>query len=365
MRASVLTRQALRRLGETLLVGTVGGVAFEAAGFPAGLVSGSVVAVAIAALAGRPVMVPLGLTRVVLVIVGIALGSVVTPETLKGLANYPLSIAILMVATACMIAGTTAYLRLVHGWNAISAVLGASPGAMAQVMAISLESGGADMRAIVVVQTIRVLILAVALPAGLAVLGLSASTLARAGAGLGGPPAEVAILVTVSTFLAVALYKIGFPGGWLFGAMIGSAVLHGAGWTEARLPWWLSAAAMICLGALTGSRLSAASPRVLASYVAAALGSFAISTAIAAVFMLLLVALIPVRAADVVIAFAPGAQDTMMLLALALHLDPVFVGAHHLARYLVVSLSLPLLVGIARRKMQKKELPGPGAVPPS
>jgi uncharacterized membrane protein AbrB (regulator of aidB expression) len=33
----------------------------------------------------------------------------------------------------------------------------------------------------------------------------------------------------------------------------------------------------------------------------------------------------------------------MMILALALHLDPVFVGAHHLTRVLVVSLALPFL----------------------
>ena len=32
-----------------------------------------------------------------------------------------------------------------------------------------------------------------------------------------------------------------------------------------------------------------------------------------------------------------------MVLALALHLDPIFVGAHHVARFLVVSLSVPML----------------------
>ncbi|HZT51832.1 MAG TPA: AbrB family transcriptional regulator, partial [Stellaceae bacterium] len=52
---------------------------------------------------------------------------------------------------------------------------------------------------------------------------------------------------------------------------------------------------------------------------------------------------LPVPAADIVIAYAPGAQDTMMLLALALKLDPVFVGAHHLARFLTVSLSVPFI----------------------
>jgi uncharacterized membrane protein AbrB (regulator of aidB expression) len=51
----------------------------------------------------------------------------------------------------------------------------------------------------------------------------------------------------------------------------------------------------------------------------------------------------------VVVAFAPGAQDTMMVLALALHLDPVYVGAHHLARFLVVTIS----VAIAARRIAK------------
>jgi hypothetical protein len=52
---------------------------------------------------------------------------------------------------------------------------------------------------------------------------------------------------------------------------------------------------------------------------------------------------LPLRTADVIVAFAPGAQDTMTVLALALHLDPIYVGAHHLARFLLVSLSLPFL----------------------
>ena len=43
-----------------------------------------------------------------------------------------------------------------------------------------------------------------------------------------------------------------------------------------------------------------------------------------------------------------------MVLALALHLDPVFVGAHHLARFVVVTVSIALL---ARRLAGR--LPGP------
>jgi uncharacterized membrane protein AbrB (regulator of aidB expression) len=65
-------------------------------------------------------------------------------------------------------------------------------------------------------------------------------------------------------------------------------------------------------------------------------------------------ALLPLRVADVTVAFAPGAQDTMMVLALAMHLDPVYVGAHHLARFLVVSFSVAL---VARRMARRPPAP--------
>ena len=45
--------------------------------------------VAAAALFGRPMRVPLPLARVCYVIVGILLGTVVTPETLHGVAAWP------------------------------------------------------------------------------------------------------------------------------------------------------------------------------------------------------------------------------------------------------------------------------------
>ena len=62
------------------------------------------------------------------------------------------------------------------------------------------------------------------------------------------------------------------------------------------------------------------------------------------------------------IAFAPGAVDAMMLLALALHLDPVYVGAHHLARIFFVSLTMPLIARAASRR--KPRPPRDDAKPP-
>ena len=43
-------------------------------------------------------------------------------------------------------------------------------------------------------------------------------------------------------------------------------------------------------------------------------------------------------------AFAPGAMDAMLALALTLHIDPIFVGAHHLSRFVFVSITTPGIV---------------------
>jgi uncharacterized protein len=325
---------------ETLLVAAVGGIAFVFMGIPAGLVSGSVLAVAIAALAGRPMHVPTWLARGCFVMIGILLGAIVTPETLHGVATWPLSVALLVVATLAMIATTTSYLRFVHGWDWVSAFLGASPGAMAQVISLSAEFK-ADLRGIAIVQVMRVLLVTIGLPGGLALFGLAAgSVIAVPGPSGGSSLTELLILVAVSTVCAVTLTWLRFPGGLLFGSMLGSAVLHGTGWVHAVLPWWLGSSAVIVLGAVAGSRFANTSFRVLLDYLAAALGSFAVAVSVAAVFAISVMTLLPFRPADVVIAFAPGSQDQMMLLALALYLDPVYVGAHHLARWLVVTFTI-------------------------
>ena len=100
---------------------------------------------------------------------------------------------------------------------------------------------------------------------------------------------------------------------------------------------------MIGIGAVTGSRFANTDPHTLLRFLGAALGSFAVAMTVAALSVLALTMLMSVRLADAVLAFAPGAQDTMMVLALALHLDPVFVGALHLSRFLLVSMLVPFL----------------------
>lgn len=345
------TRAEFQHYAETLFIAALGGLLFGIVNFPAGWLAGSMLAVAAAAILGRPATVPKNFARAVFIAVGISLGAAVTPETIKEVWTWPLSMAFLIAGMSCATAATSVYLRHFHGWDATSALLAASPGALSQVMIFAAESGS-DVPAIVIVQAVRVVILTVGLPGLHALFGMAVTPPAVATPEL--TPArvgELAVLILVAALAGLALQRIGFRGGLIFGAMLASAVLHGSGFTTVVLPAWLVKTAMVSLGAVFGSRFVGTTLPLLVRYVAAALGSFGVSIAVAFAFALPVVALLSMPISDVLIAFAPGALDSMMLLALALHLDPVYVGVHHLARFTLVSASLPLLIRTKPRRV--------------
>ena len=160
--------------------------------------------------------------------------------------------------------------------------------------------------------------------------------------------------------MAYLAHRVHFPGGLLFGAMLTSAALHGTDTLHVVLPWWVTYTVMIAFGAVSGSRFANTPLRMLLNYIGAAFGSFATALAITAVFAAILVNVLPVPLAEVMIAYAPGAVDAMLLLALALNLDPVYVGAHHLTRIFFVLLTMPIVV---RRQARAGRKPDEAAKP--
>src|SRR5580700_10919970 len=186
---------------ETLAIGMIGGVLFLWANLPGGLISGSMIAVGAAALAGRPLSVPPHITQAVLVLLGISLGSVVARQLIQHVSAYPLTIGLLALATFCSTFRSSFYLQHVHGWDRTSAFLAGSPGALSQITILAVERG-ADLPAIAVVQTVRVIILTAALPTVLALTGVAP---AAAPAMLVAPASPFALLELVVGSLALAL----------------------------------------------------------------------------------------------------------------------------------------------------------------
>jgi membrane AbrB-like protein len=327
---------------QTLVVGTLGAALFYLAELPGGLISGAMIAVALFGVSGRTVGLPQPMAHVTLMTLGLSLGSMVSPAMVKNLGAYPLTIALLAVATFCSTFGSSVYLQRIHGWDRTSALLAGSPGALSQVIMLATERN-ADVPGIAVVQIFRVIILTAAVPLLLAATGV----LGHGPLPSRGEPATVLVLaqLAVAAVVAALLMRwIRFPASWMFGAMLASSLLHGAGLVEGALPQWAYIAALTGIGTLIGSRFGKISPRTILSHLAAALGSFVVAITISSVFVGAIALTTTVKLSDVVVAFAPGAMDAMLALALTLHIDPVFVGAHHLSRFVYVSIVTPGIV---------------------
>src|SRR3954447_9310430 len=226
----------LRHFVETLGYASAGAAAFGLAGLPAGWLSGAIVGVSAAALAGRHPCVPPQVGRIVYVVLGISLGSSVTPETVATMVTWPLSMLALTVAMVAVTVSVMAYLKFVHGWDTLSALFASAPGALAQAMALAQDTG-ADVRAIAMVQTVRLFILAVALPLMFAAFGVAGLPPPRGGsAPMMQSLAELGLRVLASSGAALLAYRFSIPGGLIVGAMAASGVLHGGGFVHAFLP---------------------------------------------------------------------------------------------------------------------------------
>src|SRR5258708_10027497 len=227
MAFAVPSRTKTLNVLETLAIGAAGGVLFLWANLPGGLITGAMIAVGVAAIAGRPLGVRAIVAQAVLVLLGISLGSLMSRQVLQHMGAYPWTIALLALATFCSTFGSSLYLQRIHDWDRTSAFLAASPGALSQIIVLAAEKG-ADVPAIAVVQTMRVIILTAALPMLLALTGMAPSSRPIAAAAIASP-LELTGLVAASVAVALLLRLIKFPASWMFGAMIGSSVLHGAG----------------------------------------------------------------------------------------------------------------------------------------
>src|SRR5437763_595070 len=96
---------------ETLAIGSAGGLLFLWAQLPGGLISGAMIAVAGAGIAGRPLGLPQWMANIILMTLGLSLGAMVSPAMIKNLGAYPVSIALLAAATF----GATFGSSVMHG----------------------------------------------------------------------------------------------------------------------------------------------------------------------------------------------------------------------------------------------------------
>ena len=335
-----LTRAVPAGLLATALAAVAGGAALAAVGVPAGWLSGAMLGVAAAAALGAAAPLPKPAQRLTVLLAGVGMGSGLTPGTLHTLARYPLSLAVLAVAIAGMTAASYAVLTRSGGFSRATALYSAVPGALSYVFIVAAGSG-ADLARVAVIQVFRLFVLMAIVPV-IARIGVGAPAVRFAVDPIG----MTAALLALAALAGFAMEALGMANGGLYAAIVVSAVAHGAGFAPGRLAPDVQIAAQTLVGAWVGARFIGFDWRLLRRLIPAAATSFLAAFAVAAAFAGLAALLVGASFADALAAFAPGGLEAMTMMAFALGLDPLFVGAHHLARFLFISLTLPF---VARR----------------
>lgn len=332
----------LGRLALTLMFSAIGGGLFTLAGVPAGWLSGGAVAVAIAALSGVRVVMPSAVRQVAFLLIGIGMGSSVSPDTIDRLGAWPMSILFVVVSSAFVTLAAYQVLHRFGGWDRVTAVYGAVPGALSYVMAVAAASP-ADLRRVALSQSIRLLFLVAVLPP---LIGIFGHTLA---------PSDVAVVHVEAGFVDLALLfgggaalgylflRLGQPAGMLLGPLLLSAVLHATGIITTWLPSWLLIPGFLVLGGLIGSRFAGIDRSLFVKIVGASVAALAAGLAVSLVAAFLLIEITGLPAGQVILAISPGALESMTTLAYLLGFDTAYVAGLHFVRFLVITAALPVL----------------------
>lgn len=325
----------------TAAVGSLGGGLFAWLGLPAAWLAGSMVAVAAAALAGWPLVVPAAIRNTAFVLIGVSMGAGVTREALGQMAAWPLSLAILAVSVIATLLASSVYLQRVRGWDPATARFSSVPGAMAAVLILAVSST-ADLPRVAFAQSVRLFTLVALIPAILQISGFSGEGGTTVAIAASGSALEVAVMLAASAGGAWILHRLGAPGGVLLGSMVASALLHGADIVSGRPPPAILIPGFIATGAVIGARFQGVSLAVIRTTLPAALESVLLALAISAGFAALAAILLDLPFGQLWLAYAPGGVEAMAVMAFALHLDPAFVGAHHVLRIVGLNVFSPL-----------------------
>ncbi len=336
-------------------VGLVGVAVFKLASLPLPWLLGPIAACLLAALAGVPMKGIGALNNAMRTILGVAVGATLTPQVLATFpAMWPTLILVPVMVGCIGLIGVPYFLR-VWRYDFATAYYAAMPGGL-QDMLLFGEEAGANVRALSLIHATRLLVTVVTLPFLLTGIW---------GADLTNPPGAPLTAVpghelTLMALCAVAGWwgakSIGLFGASILGPLIVTAVVTLGGLLHHRPPAEAIWAAQFFIGITIGCKYSGITVDELRRDLAAGFGFCLLLIGLTVVFVETIYGLGLATGMSALLAFAPGGQAELTVLALIVGADVAFVVAHHVLRIFVVILGAPIAARAFSAKPPAKPL---------
>lgn len=334
-----------------LVVAACGVAVFWVIRLPLPFLLGPMFACLAAALAGIPMKAIPHVANAMRAVLGLAVGCSITPELVGRVGAMATSVALVPVFVALIGLVGVPWFRRVCRFDPVTAYYAAMPGGLQDMIVFGREAG-ANVRALALVHVTRVLAIVAVMPPLMTLhfgipldrpVGAPASSI---------PLAELGMMLLAMAIGWGVAERVKLFGASILGPMIAAAAFSLGGLIENRPPAEAIEGAQFFIGLGVGIAYVGITMGELRRIVLASLGFCVLLAFLSLGFAELVHTLGVAPEVEALLAFAPGGQAEMAVLAIVAGVDLAYVVTHHLVRLIVVIVGAPVAARILRPRAQ-------------
>lgn len=328
----------------SLFIGCIGSLLFIYLNLPLPWLLGSILASSIAIrFKSLPLISPKPLSATARVLIGLTIGSAFTPEILNYLDVYFYSLLLVIPYTILtIICGMYYYYKFLN-FDKKTAYLSSMPGGVIEMVIIA-EEIKANISKITLVQSSRLFFIVITLPFIIQYIfqvdisGNKLITFPIKHSNLN----ELFILIILGFFAGFLAKKIKLSAAFLIGPMIISIILHSTGLITTTVPDELLKFVQVVFGTIIGFTFKDVNAKTIIKTLFSTLGHFIILLVISAIFITIAYNLFSFPIISTLLAFSPGGQAEINLIAILVGASVPYITLHHIVRLFLVMNIAPI-----------------------
>lgn len=333
----------------TFVVAALGALVFVLAGLPLPLLLGPLMACLVAALFGARMATAGTFGTFMRTFLGVAVGASITPDIISELPAMAGSLVFVPLFIAVIAVIGYPLFRFGFKMNHPTAWYAAMPGGLQDMLVFGEEAGG-DVRALSLIHATRVLVVVTAAPILMTLVWNADLTAAPGRPLFEADPMQLALMLVCGVGGWKIAERVGLFGASILGPMILTAIFSLSGLITERPPAEIIWAVQFFIGIAVGAKYTGITLHELKVDVLAGFVYALILAGISLVFIELIYLTGTAPAIDAFLAFLPGGQAEMVVIAIMAGGNLTYVICHHLLRIVLVILLAPVVDRLFRRR---------------
>ncbi len=327
-----------------LFIGVVGSLFFIYLNLPLPWLLGSIFAVSLAIrFENLKISSPKPFSTPARILIGITIGSAFTPEILEFIDIYLYSLLLVIPYTLITIIAGMYYYHRYIGFDKKTAYLSSMPGGVVEMVIIG-EEIKANISKITLVQSSRLFFIVITLPFVIQYIfkvDIAGNKLITT------PIVDIDIIGFLYLFVAgliggIIAKKIKLSAAYLIGPMLVSIALHSTGLSHAIVPDEFLKFVQVVFGTIIGFTFKGVKISEVLKILFSTFGHFIILAIISIVFIYIAYSLFEFPIISTLLAFSPGGQAEINLIAILVAANVPYITLHHIVRLFIVMNLAPI-----------------------